>query len=113
VRRHRTLVTVVTLVLGLAAGQAPAAAGGTEITHGQDVARTDQNQLWGGVCDLEADGHSVYAIWDLISPYRTRAEADSFDPGCDRPPRFPVEAFRFRLCERRAGADSCTRWHRV
>jgi hypothetical protein len=111
--KGRALGAMLAIALGLVATPAPASASGTQITHGRDLAQTESDNLWGMVCDLERDGHAVYAIWDLLAPYGVAAEADSFDRGCDRPPSFPQRSFRFRLCERRAGNDSCTSWRRT
>jgi hypothetical protein len=106
----KRIIALATVALGLAVSQAPASAHEVLIHQGEDSAFTNARHRFGVVCDWERDGHAVYATWDLAYPYGTRSEVDSTDPGCDQTISFPVEAIYVKLCERRAGPDSCTGW---
>lgn len=104
-------LAVVVLALGGAVIAAPAPASANETAcsyQGDDYACTDEHgYLW--TCDVERDGHSVYA------EYRTGSEHDYYydGNGSTAPCYFfnpEGKVLEFRVCEEVWGPDWCGDW---
>lgn len=65
-----------------------------------DFAVTASDHESGTVCDMERDGHAVYADWHYGSGNRIATASDGGDPGCDEA-NFPStsKAERVEVCE--------------
>jgi hypothetical protein len=72
----------------------------TEVSQGLDFAVTATDHESGTVCDMERDGHAVYADWYNDFGTRIATASDGGDPGCDEV-NFPgnSKAARVTVCE--------------
>lgn len=86
----------------------PTAAHQTEVSQGNDFAVTATDHESGTVCDMEADGHAVYADWYTESGTRIATASDGGDPGCDEI-SFPgtSKASSVTVCEVWLGGAKC------
>jgi hypothetical protein len=94
------MAPLVVAMLVLAVIAAPAGAHQTEVSQGNDFAITASDHESGTVCDMERDGHAVYADWYDESGNRIATASDGGDPGCDEV-NFPgtSKAERVEVCE--------------
>jgi hypothetical protein len=95
-------------LFAFAAFATPAGAHQTEVSQGRDFAITASDHESGTVCDMERDGHAVYADWYSASGVRIATASDGGDPGCDEV-NFPgtSKAERVTVCETWLGGAKC------
>ena len=92
------MYAIALVVAVLVAGQVPAVAKGATVYHGEDYASVHDDQMYGAVCDAEADGLTVGGTWHLISGDSV-TEDDGDDQGCDEVGPFEVPACKVEICE--------------
>lgn len=100
------VTSVAAALLVFAVIAAPAGAHQTEVSQGNDFAITASDHESGTVCDMERDGHAVYADWYNAFGTRIATASDGGDPGCDEV-NFPgnSKAKRVTVCEVWLGDD--------
>jgi hypothetical protein len=103
-----TMTPLVVALLVFTVIAAPAGAHQTEVSQGRDFAVTATDHESGTVCDMERDGHAVYADWYSESGIRIATASDGGDPGCDEV-NFPgtSKAYRVTVCETWLGGAHC------
>jgi hypothetical protein len=102
-------VAVLTMAGAVVASPSPASANATVCSYqGDDYACTDEaGYLW--VCDVERDGHSVYAEYRTNSEHGYAYDQNgSTDPCTFYNPAGKVQ--EFRVCEEVWGPDWCGDW---
>jgi len=104
----RLAMTAAVALLALAVFATPVGAHQTEVSQGRDFAVTATDHESGTVCDMERDGHAVYADWYDASGNRIATASDGGDPGCDEV-NFPStsKAERVQVCEVWWGGAKC------
>lgn len=102
------LTAVAVALLSFAVFATPAGAHQTEVSQGRDFAITATDHESGTVCDMERDGHAVYADWYNADGVRIATASDGGDPGCDEV-NFPStsKAESVWVCEDLGGDVAC------
>ncbi|MYU21267.1 hypothetical protein [Streptomyces sp. SID8352] len=98
--------------LTLSTGLAHAATTPLVVTQGSDYAVYDYDTKTLSVCDMESDGHWVYALYEKTSDSKALKLVDDngSDAGCAS---VSGSVYRFRVCEDDMFGDSCSEWART
>lgn len=102
------LTAMAAALIAFALFATPTGAHQTEVSQGNDFVVTASNHESGTVCDMERDGHAVYADWYDESGNRIATASDGGDPGCDEV-NFPStsKADSVTICEVWLGDAKC------
>jgi hypothetical protein len=103
------MTAVAVTLLALAMFATSTSAHQTEVSQGLDFAITASDHESGTVCDMERDGHAVYADWYSESGTRIATASDGGDSGCDEV-KFPgtSKASSVTVCETWLGGAKCS-----
>lgn len=101
----KVTIAMVTIVAMLAVAQESASAHGDKVYHGNDFATVRADHWQGKVCDEEADGHAVLAIWYLENGERYGAYDNGSGGSCTETEVFDSEAIKFQVCEEGKGCN--------
>jgi hypothetical protein len=91
------------IVVALMAAPATTSAHADKVYHGKDFATVTSDHLAGNVCDEEADGHAVYAIWYLQNGEKYAAYDNGSGGNCTSTDVFESPAYKFAVCEEGKG----------
>jgi hypothetical protein len=96
-------IVMAAILAVLAAVPGSASAHADKVYHGKDFATVTSDHLAGNVCDEEADGHAVFAIWYLENGEQYGAYDNGSGGNCTSTDAFESPAYKFKVCEEGKG----------